>query len=149
MGKNKIGKFLSNATKDLPLSRSGKYSNHPVRKTCIKTLLDSGVSHNSVAQLSGHKSLKRLDSYAVASHQQQRQMSKILSGKENSEPKPNPNQSSGRTVQDCTVQIHFTGFPNEWRDIIGPLKMRAKQNKCWPKERKKKGRNERKSAVVI
>ena len=73
MGKNKIGKFLSNATKDLPLSRSG-----------IKTLLDSGVSHNSVAQLSGHKSLKSLDSYAVASHQQQRQMSKILSGKENS-----------------------------------------------------------------
>ena len=100
MGKNKIGKFLSNATKDLPLSRSGKYSNHSVRKTCIKTLLDSGVSHNSVAQLSGHKSLKSLDSYAVASHQQQRQMSKILSGKENSEPKPNPNQSSGRTVQD-------------------------------------------------
>ena len=100
MGKNKIGKFLSKATKDLPLSRSGKYSNHSVRKTCIKTLLDSRVSHNSVAQLSGHKSLKSLDSYAVASHQQQRQMSKILSGKENSEPKPDPNQSSGRTVQD-------------------------------------------------
>ena len=59
----------------------------PSKKTCIKTLLDSGVSHNSVAQLSGHKSLKSLDSYAVASHQQQRHMSKILSGKENSEPK--------------------------------------------------------------
>ena len=98
MGKGKIGKFLSNTTKDLPLSRSGKYTNHSVRKTCIKTLLDSGVSHNSVAQLSGHKSLKSLDSYAIASHQQQRQMSKILSGKENLGPKPNPNQSSGRTV---------------------------------------------------
>ena len=104
MGKNKIGKFLSKATKDLPLSRSGKYTNHSVRKTCIKTLLDSGVSHNCVAQLSGHKSLKRLDSYAVASHQQQRKMSKTVSGQENSEPKPNPNQSSGRTVQE-TKQI--------------------------------------------
>ena len=71
-GKSKIGKFLSNAKKDLPLSRSGKYTNHSVRKTCIKTLLDSGVSHNSVAPLSSHKSLKSLDSYAVASHQQQR-----------------------------------------------------------------------------
>ena len=76
------------ATKNLPLSASGKLTTHSVRKTCIKTLLDSGVSHNNVAQLSGHKSLKSLDSYAVASHQQQRQMSKILSGKENSRPKP-------------------------------------------------------------
>ena len=91
MGKNKIGKFLSKATKDLPLSRSCKYTNHSVRKTSIKTLLDSGVSHSSVAQLSGHKSLKSLDSYAVASHQQQRHMSKILSWKQESEPKPNPN----------------------------------------------------------
>ena len=86
------------------LSTSGKFTNHSVRKTCIKTLLDSGVSHNNVAQLSGHKSLKSLDSlYAVASHQKQRQMSKILSGKENSRPKPKAetaeekpqNQSSG------------------------------------------------------
>ena len=92
MGKNKIGQFLSSATKNLPMSTSGKFTNHSVRKTCIKTLLDSGVSHNNVAQLSGHKSLKSLDSYAVASREQQRQMSKILSGKENnSKPKPKPN----------------------------------------------------------
>ena len=87
MGKNKIGEFLSSATKKLSLSKSGKFTNHSVRKTCIKTLLDFGVSHNSVAQLSGHKCLKSLDSYAVASHQQQREMSKILSGNENSKPK--------------------------------------------------------------
>ena len=83
MGKNKIGQFLSSATKNLPMSSSGKFTNHSVRKTSIKTSLDSGVSHNNVAQLSGHKSLKSLDSYAVASREQQRQMSKILSGKEN------------------------------------------------------------------
>ena len=58
MGKNKIGQFLSSATKNLPTSTSGKFTNHSVRKTCIKTLLDSGVSHKNVAQLSGHKSLK-------------------------------------------------------------------------------------------
>ena len=72
-GKNKIGRFLSSATKNLPLSVGGKLTNHSVRKTCINTLLDSGVSHN----------LKSLDSYTIASQQQQRQMSKILSGKEN------------------------------------------------------------------
>ena len=64
MGKNKS----FSATKNLPMSMNGKFTNHSVRKTCIKTLLDSGVAHNNVAQLSGHKSLKSLDSYAVASH---------------------------------------------------------------------------------
>ena len=80
MGKNKIGRFLSSATENVQITKSGKISNHSVRKTCIKTLLDSGVSHNTVAQLSGHKNPKSLDSYAVASHAQQRELSKILSG---------------------------------------------------------------------
>ena len=111
MGKNKIGQFLSSATKKLPMSTSGKFTNHSVRKTCIKTLLDSGVSHNNVAQLGGHKSLKSLDSYAVASREQQRQMSKILSGKENnSTPGTKPNapkenfqaHSSSSNVQGST-----------------------------------------------
>ena len=39
MGKNKIGEFLSSATKNLPMSTSGTFTNHSVRKTCIKTLL--------------------------------------------------------------------------------------------------------------
>lgn len=57
-----------------------------------QALLDSGVSQNNVVQLSGHKSLKILVSYAVASREQQRQMSKILSGKENNaKPKSKPN----------------------------------------------------------
>ena len=73
------------------MSTSGKFTNHSVRKTCIKTLLDSGVAQNNIAQLSGHKILKSLDSYAVASRGQQRLMSKVLSGKENNKPKPQPN----------------------------------------------------------
>ena len=107
MGKNKIGEFLSSATKKLSLSKSGKLINRSVRKTCIKTLLDSGVSLDIEAQLSGHKCLKSLDSYAVASHQQQREMSKILSGKENSKPKQQKapernlqNQFVGSTTQE-------------------------------------------------
>ena len=66
---------------------------------------DSGVSHNSVALLRGHKSLKSLDTYAVTT---QRQMSKILSGKENSKPKP---KQSAKPVQrkHCS-RVH----PNTW-----------------------------------
>ena len=105
MGKNNIGQFLSSATKNLPLSASGKFTNHSVRKTCIKTLLDSGLSHNNVAQLSGHKSLKSLDSYAVASHQQQRQMSKILSGKET--PGPNQRQKQRRKNRKISQVVPF------------------------------------------
>ena len=78
MGKNKIGQFLSSATKKLPISTSVKFTNHSVCKTCIKALLDSGVYHNNVAQLSGHNSLKSLDSYSVTSLEQQRQMSKTF-----------------------------------------------------------------------
>ena len=63
MGKNKIGQFLSSAKKNLPMSTSSKFTHCSVIKTCIKTLLDSGVSHNNVAQISGHKSLESLDSY--------------------------------------------------------------------------------------
>ena len=58
----------------------------------MKTLQGSGVSHNNVAQLSGHKCVKSLDSHAAASREQQRQMSKTLSGKQNnSKPKLKPN----------------------------------------------------------
>ena len=44
----------------------GKFTNHSVRKTCIKTLLDLGVSHNNVAQPSGYKSLKVIPQFCIA-----------------------------------------------------------------------------------
>ena len=60
MGKNKIRQFLSSATENVQITKSGKISNHSVCKTCINTLLNSGVSHNTVTQLSDHKNLKSL-----------------------------------------------------------------------------------------
>ena len=55
MGERKIGQFLSQASKNAEISKSSRITNHLVHKPCIKTLLDSGVSHNTVAQLSGGK----------------------------------------------------------------------------------------------
>ncbi|KAL9955901.1 hypothetical protein ACROYT_G037299 [Oculina patagonica] len=77
LGKNAIGKFLVNAAKAAGLS--GKISNHSVRKTCISRLMDADLPENYVAQLSGHKNLKSLDSYKAASEGHQRRMSMVLS----------------------------------------------------------------------
>ena len=77
LGKNEIGKFLSTAAKNAGLQ--GRLTNHSVRKTCISRLLDSDVSDNFVAQLSGHRSLKSLDAYKSASYEHQRRMSLALS----------------------------------------------------------------------
>lgn len=57
----------------------GNITNHSVRKTCISRLMDAEVPVNYVAQLSGHKNLKSLDSYKAASVEHQRKMSLILS----------------------------------------------------------------------
>ena len=64
-GKNKIGEFFTKAAKNAGLP--GNVTNHYVRKTCISRLMDAEVPVNYVAQLSGHKNLKSLDSYKTAS----------------------------------------------------------------------------------
>jgi integrase len=65
LGKNEIGKFLSKAVKAAKLP--GNITNHSVRKTCISRLMAADIPENYVAQLSGHKNLKSLDSYKSAS----------------------------------------------------------------------------------
>ena len=77
LGKNKIGEFLAKAARNAGLA--GNLTNHSVRKTCISRLMDADVPENYVAQLSGHKNLKSLDSYKTASDDHQRKMSLTLS----------------------------------------------------------------------
>jgi len=77
LGKNKIGEFLAKAARNAGLP--GNLTNHSVRKTCISRLMYAGVPENYVAQLSGHKNLKSLDSYKTASDDHQRKLSLTLS----------------------------------------------------------------------
>ena len=63
LGKNEIGKFMAEAAKRTGLP--GNVTNHSVRKTCVARLMDAEVPVNYVAQLSGLKNLKTLDSYKV------------------------------------------------------------------------------------
>ena len=53
MGKNKLGTFMSTASKAIGISDK-KVTNHSVRKTMIQRLLNSKFTPNEVAQLSGH-----------------------------------------------------------------------------------------------
>ena len=80
LGKNEIGKFLKDAFAAAKLDDTNKkkVSNHSVRKTSVGRLLEADVQPNFVAQLSGHKNLKSLDSYHSASLKRQREMSAIL-----------------------------------------------------------------------
>ena len=77
LGKNEIVKLLTKAAQNAGLP--GRVTNHSVAKTCISRLLDSDVPESYMAQLSGHRNLKSLDSYKSASIQHQRRMSLALS----------------------------------------------------------------------
>ena len=55
-----------------------KFTNHSIRKRSITTLLHEGVDSNIIAQYSGHRNVASINNYAVASDEQQREMSHIL-----------------------------------------------------------------------
>ena len=79
LGKNSIGKFLSQAAERAGLPpQNKKVANHSVRKTGIGRLLDAGTPENFVCQLTGHKNLQSLSSYKSASLHHQRSMSDVL-----------------------------------------------------------------------
>ena len=119
LGKNKIGKFRKDAFAAAKLDDTNKkkVSNHSVRKTSVGRLLEADVQPNFVAQLSGHKNLKSLDSYHSASLKRQREMSAILSrepgtparSEENKASTSTTTQQNVFTVQQIQPQASFAG----------------------------------------
>ncbi|CAH3187788.1 unnamed protein product [Porites lobata] len=107
LGKNEIGKFLKDAftAGKLDDTNKKKVSNHSVRKTSVGRLLEADVQPNFVAQLSGHKNLKSLDSYHSASLKRQREMSAILNREPGTSAQSEENQVSTSTT---TQQNVFT-----------------------------------------
>ena len=77
LGKNKIGELLTKAAKNAGLPES--VTSHSVRKTCISRLMDAKMPVYYVAQRSGRKNSKSLDSYKIASDDHQRKMSLLTS----------------------------------------------------------------------
>ena len=78
VGINSLGKFMKVMTDNAGIS--GKKTNHSARKTMITKLVQNDVNPLHVAQLTGHKCLKSLDSYSKASLEQQKRMSHMISG---------------------------------------------------------------------
>ena len=89
-------------------------TNHAVRKTSIGRLLDADVPVNYVAQLSGHKNLKSLDSYKCASLLHQRKMSLVLSRSEHMEHNIGTTTSkelSVATASASTTKLNTSAYP--------------------------------------
>ena len=65
VGINSLCKFMKKMTESAGIT--GKKTNHSARKTMITKLVQNNTNPLHVAQLTGHKNLKSLDSYSVVS----------------------------------------------------------------------------------
>ena len=78
MGIRKINGFMKAIVGKLSDANGEKYTNHSNRKTLITTLLGNNIERSDIGQLSGHRKVQSLDSYAFAPQETQRRMSSIL-----------------------------------------------------------------------
>ena len=77
----------------MELALSGqRITNHSGRKTGVKRLLDENVSPQYIAQLTGHKSVGSLASYAEADIIMQKKMSKTIANTSKTSVLPRPIQ---------------------------------------------------------
>jgi len=108
LGKNEIGKFLKDAfaAAKLDATNKKKIYNHSVRKTTVVRLLEADVQPNFVAQLSGHKNLKSVDSFHSASLKRQREMSAILNREPGTSAQSEENQVSTSTTTLTAKCLH-------------------------------------------
>ena len=77
LGINSLGNFMKDMAAKASLE--GRHTNHSARRTMITKLRHENINPLDIAQLSGHKNLKSLDSYSEASEDQQRRMSLTIS----------------------------------------------------------------------
>ena len=82
--------------------------NHSIRKTRAGRLLKAGIQPNFVAQLSGHKNLKGLDSHHSTSLKGLRETSAILNHEPGTSAQSKENQlSTSTTTQQNVFTVHL------------------------------------------
>ena len=79
LGERSLGALMKTAANKAGL-QGQRFTNHSARKTGVKRLLDQGVAPVFVAQLTGHKSVTSLSSYAEADMKKQKEMSVKIAG---------------------------------------------------------------------
>ena len=85
LGANTMANFMKGMATEAGLS--GKFTNHSVRKTLCTNLLQAGVAPTLIQQVSGHKSVSSISSYASASKAQVKKMNEILNNPAENVPK--------------------------------------------------------------
>jgi site-specific recombinase XerD len=103
VGVNKLNTLMKSMAQKAGLNNE-RLRNHSGRKTMIQTLSENDIPPTHIAQLSGHKNLKSLESYSKVSTKQEMQMSKLLSGYTCS--------SATKTSTDKTANSPATCSPN-------------------------------------
>ena len=108
-GKNTLCNFGKRMAEQAALGTARK-SNHSARKTAIELLLHENVPPTNVMQISGHKNVQSLNSYATMSLEQQQSVSHIIS-KQTSGPAssstimPNNDWSDDDTFESMDIDV--------------------------------------------
>ncbi len=93
MGVNKLNSLMKNMATKAGLDCQ-RLTNHSARKRMVQKLNDNEVPPTHIMQLSGHKNIQSINNYSQVSEQQQKTMSRILSGSSSTKP----------VVLECTSQ---------------------------------------------
>ena len=115
VGINKLNSLMKTMAQKAGINNE-RLRNHSGRKTMIQTLSENDIPPTHIAQLSGHKNLKSLESYSTVSTKQEMQMSKLLSGytsgsatKTSSEKTANPAATSTPNSETQQAMALFSG----------------------------------------
>lgn len=79
MGVSKLNSLMKTMAEKAGLANF-HLTNHSVRKRMIQTLNDKDIRPSHIMQLSGHKNVQSINNYSHFSQEQQKSMSRILSG---------------------------------------------------------------------
>lgn len=113
MGEKKIDTLIKSMVTGLPEAKGHRLTNHSNRKTTIENLLKNKVERSDIAQLTGHRNLKSIDSYASAPLETQKEMSSITSKHCSSvESMSESTGSSSSTMQVAATSTNTISFPS-------------------------------------
>lgn len=110
----KINDLMKAMVEKISDANGQKYTNHSNRKTLFTTLLENDVERSDIGQLSGHRNVQSLDSYASTPEETQRGMSSMISRQMCStfQDPPTTSNSSDASRTNPTVVFNATSSQN-------------------------------------
>ena len=113
MGEKKIDTLIKSMVAGLPEAKGHRLTNHSNRKTTIENLLKNKVERSDIAQLTGHRNLKSIDSYVSVPLETQKEMSSITSKHcSSAESMSESSGSSSCIMQVAETSTNTVSFPS-------------------------------------